>query len=460
MEDAVGTRRLDRSSLRRKPERFDVVIVGARCAGSTLATLLARRGLNVCVLDRARFPSEILSTHVIWPSGVAILDRVGVRERVAAAGPIPLTRCTFVLEDARIDADLSGGPGEGRGPGLCVRRVVLDNLLVESAAQAGADVRLRTRVSGLIHERGRVVGVETERGPLRAPLVVGADGPRSTVAAAVGAAEYHVVSPTRICTWAYFEDVADTEGRLRVVRLGEWVFLASPADSGLYMVSVCPPLSSRRTFLADRCGSFMAALPVWPELADLTAGARRVGAIRVMANWHGYFREAAGPGWVLLGDAGQVKDPTAAQGMSDAFRQAEQLADVVETGLGGPGSIDHALTRWWTRRDRDLDEMHWFAADLGQAGPPPRVALELVRDVAASGESREQLMQVLNHDLRPSELFNHAAVKRALARVARDRPEELPKMMRELTTAVGTFAHRARQRHDPLAGDSTIAAYG
>jgi hypothetical protein len=98
-------------------EHFDVVIVGARCAGSPLATMLARRGLRVCLLDRSRFPSETLSTHVIQPCGVAILERLGVLDTALAAGAVPLTRFTFAAEDARVDAAID--PEVFGAPGLC-----------------------------------------------------------------------------------------------------------------------------------------------------------------------------------------------------------------------------------------------------------------------------------------------------------------------------------------------------
>ena len=170
----------------------------------------------------------------MWPSSAGS----GVLDAVLGAGAVPLTRFTLVAEDARIDAEFDV---EAFGaPALCVRRVTLDHLLVEAAASAGAEVRTGTRVTGLLQEDGRVAGVETERGPLRAPLVVGADGRRSTVADLVGAAEYHVAPPGRLFAWAYFEGVADTEGRMRLGQLGELAFLASPTDAGLYMAAVCP----------------------------------------------------------------------------------------------------------------------------------------------------------------------------------------------------------------------------
>src|ERR1700730_7150674 len=93
------------SGMSRDVEPFDVVVVGARCAGSPLATMLARRGLRVCLLDRARFPSDTLSTHVIQPCGVAILDRLGVLQAVLRAGAVPLTAFTLVADDARRDAE-------------------------------------------------------------------------------------------------------------------------------------------------------------------------------------------------------------------------------------------------------------------------------------------------------------------------------------------------------------------
>ena len=142
-------------------EQFDVVIVGARCAGSPLAAMLARRGLRVCLLDKSQFPSETLSTHVIQPCGVAVLDRLGVLDAVLAAGAVPLTRLTLVAEEARLDTEFDA---EAFGaPGLCARRITLDHLLVEAAASAGAEVRTGTRATGLLQEDGRVAGVETER---------------------------------------------------------------------------------------------------------------------------------------------------------------------------------------------------------------------------------------------------------------------------------------------------------
>jgi flavin-dependent dehydrogenase len=423
-------------------EQYDVVVVGARCAGSPLATMLARRGLRVCLLDRARFPSETPSTHVIQPCGVQILERLGVLERIVMAGAVPIDRLTLVNDAVRIEATVEQ-------PGVCVRRVTLDALLVEAACEAGADVRTASRVTGLISVDGRVTGVETDTGPVRARLVVGADGRHSTVASCVGAVEYHVSPAGRMPAWAYFEGVDDREGRLRLGRVGELAFLASPTDGDLYMAGMTTGVANQAQFHADRDANFTAGIRAWPELADVLAGGRRVGPIRVMTNWHGYFRQAAGPGWVLVGDAGHFKDFTPAQGISDALRQAERLAQAIEDGLGTSG-LDAAMHRWWRWRDDDAYEMHWFATDMGAPGLASPLITRVLRDISVDAEATRTLLRVLNHEVRPSQLFTTPRLARAAARALRDRPDRMVATLKEIATAARDQVRRARRRRNPM----------
>jgi 2-polyprenyl-6-methoxyphenol hydroxylase-like FAD-dependent oxidoreductase len=429
-------------------EQFDVVIVGARCAGSPLATMLAQRGVQVCLLDRSRFPSDSLSTHVIQPCGVQVLERLGVLDQALAAGAVPVTRFTLLDEDVKIDADID--PESFGAPALCLRRLKLDHLLVEAAAAAGAEVRAATGVTDLLWDEGRVAGVETQSGALRASLVVGADGRSSTVARLVGASEYRVEPPGRLFSWAYFEGVGEDEGRLRLGHLGEIAYLCCPTDSTLFMAGVCPPMAARDAFLADREGGFTAGIEGWPELAGLLAGARRVGPIRVLADWHGYLREAAGPGWVLFGDAGHFKDPTAAQGISDALRQAERLTDAIVAGLPGGARLDGELRRWWRWRDEDAHEMFGFATDIGN-GASPLLSGELLGEIAIEGGAPEQLLRVLNRDLLPSQLFTHSRIDRAIGRIVRDHPRKVPALLREVALELRNQVRRSWQLHRPPA---------
>ncbi|MCZ8380661.1 NAD(P)/FAD-dependent oxidoreductase [Mycobacterium sp. CPCC 205372] len=425
---------------------FDVVIVGARCAGSPLAVMLARRGFTVCIVDKAQFPSETPSTHVIQPCGTAVLERIGALDAVMAAGAVPIDRFTLVNEDVRIDGGLD--PAVFPRPGLCVRRLTLDALLVESAVAAGADVRTGVKVTGVLTEGERTVGVETGRGPIRAHLVVGADGRQSGVAANVGAQEYLTTPPGRMPAWAYFEGVTSREGRLRLARLGERGYLACPTDAGLYMVTI----ATGAAVGANRDAAFDAGIAGWPELAELLTGAQRVGPIRVMTKWHGYFRQTAGPGWVLVGDAGHFKDFTPAQGIADALRQAERLADVLPADLADGRAVDEATRRWWGWRDRDAHPMYWFATDMGAPGPPTPLVTEMLRDIAGDSVATQTLLRVLNHEVSPQRLMTPRRLGGAATRALRRRPGATSAEMATTLTDRLRRARRSRRTPPGLAG--------
>jgi 2-polyprenyl-6-methoxyphenol hydroxylase-like FAD-dependent oxidoreductase len=394
-------------------ESFDVIIVGARCAGAPLATILARAGLRVCVADKDSFPSDTPSTHGIQPTGVEALKRLGVLDSVLKVAP-PMLRLRMTFDDIPAPtADIVAITG---GPALSVRRITLDEILVNAAAEAGAEVRTQTTITGLVMDGDRVAGVTTPAGELRAPLVVGADGRRSAVARMVGAREYLPTPNARVFMWAYYE--ADpTAGEMWIGKIGDHTYLGMPTDNGLTLVAACPSIDRRDEVRADREAVFEAGVRAWPELYDGIAGARREGPVHTMANMHGFFRQSAGPGWALVGDAGHFKDPAPGQGIADALRQAEMLAAAVTRALGGGhGRPDEILREWWRWRDEDAWEMYWFAHDMGEAGPTSPLRLEALRQIATDPSLTAALTRVFNHDLRPSEVFTPAFSLTATAR--------------------------------------------
>jgi 2-polyprenyl-6-methoxyphenol hydroxylase-like FAD-dependent oxidoreductase len=396
---------------------FDVIVVGARCAGAPLATMLARAGLHVCLVDKDRFPSDTPSTHAIQPAGVAVLERIGVLDSLLKVAP-PIRRGRMVFDDAvAVVEDIVAISG---APVLSVRRITLDEMLVKAAAEAGVQVRTGTMVTGLVMDRGRVTGVSTAAGQLRAPLVVGADGTRSAVARMVGAKEYCPTPNGRVFMWAYYE--ADpTNGEIWLGKIGDHAYLVTPADYGLTLVAACPSIDRRNQVRADRVAVYEAGVRGWPELHAGVAGARREGPVHTMANMHGFFRQSAGPGWVLVGDAGHFKDPSPGQGIADALRQSEKLAAAIEQALDGrPGAPDEVLRQWWRWRDEDAWEMYWLAHDMGAAGPTPPLLHQAQRRIAADRELVTALAKILNHDLRPSQvltpMFSLTTLAQALRR--------------------------------------------
>ena len=402
------------------PERFDVVVVGARCAGSPLAALLARCGLRVALVDKATFPSDTPSTHLFQNDGARVLSGLGVLDRVLASGAPWVEQV-----DLRIDELTMVHPWPRRaddpGPMLCVRRPVLDTALAEAAEEAGATVRTGTRVTGLVERDGRVAGVHLDGDTaLEAQLVIGADGRGSTVARLAGARTYNAVPSQRMGAWAYYEGASPPDpATFFAQRWDEENLIASPCDSGLYMVALIPPADRIGRFREDVEAAFDAHVAECEPVAAVVAGARRTGRPSLIARWTGYFRQSAGRGWALVGDAGHFKDPSPGQGITDALRQAERLAGDVADGLSGTRPLDEAMRDWWRWRDRDAREMAWLAHDLGRGGRVPPVVVEILRGLQSDPALVDRFLDVLNHRTRPSEILSPARLAGATYRLLR-----------------------------------------
>jgi 2-polyprenyl-6-methoxyphenol hydroxylase-like FAD-dependent oxidoreductase len=190
---------------------FDVIVVGARCAGSPTAMLLARYGYRVLLVDRATFPSDTISTHYIWQQGTACLSRWGLLDRVLATNCPPFRTLGLDLGTLQLIGET---PAVGGVAEICVpRRTVLDKILLDAAAESGAEVREGFTLTELTSVDGRVTGTRGHgRGGAeveeQARIVIGADGRNSPVAAAVSAVEYNVRPALTCGYYAYWSGVS------------------------------------------------------------------------------------------------------------------------------------------------------------------------------------------------------------------------------------------------------------
>ncbi|HEY8598862.1 MAG TPA: NAD(P)/FAD-dependent oxidoreductase [Thermomicrobiales bacterium] len=331
---------------------YDVIVVGARCAGAPLAMLLARGGHRVLLADRAHFPSDTMSTHFMQPAELVQLREWGLLDVLLATGCPP---CATVATH-RGDFLLAGTPPLPDGvAAYAPRRTILDKLLVDAAVAAGAELREGFTIDDLVWEENRVAGVVGRSGGRatreRARVVVGADGCYSRVARLVGAARYDTV-PCQTCTYyAYWEGVAVSGFEAYLLADPALNILLFPTHDGAICSFIQWPLAAFPRVRTDVEGSVRAAFAAIPGLAERFATARPIGRFAGTADRDNYFRVPHGPGWALVGDAGYYRDPRTAMGIKDAFQSAATLAAALDAGLTGRLPLDVALADYHRERD-------------------------------------------------------------------------------------------------------------
>ena len=427
-------------------ERVDAIVVGARCAGSAAAIALARAGRRVVALDRVSFPADTISTHLLWPGGVAELQALGALGRVEALGAPRMPHALGGAGEVTVRGDYT--PVDGIDYALCVRRPGLDAALVETARAAGAEVREGVRVTDLMFEGGRVAGVRGEDFELRAPLVIGADGRRSTVARLVGADRPHRESASgRACFYAYWEDPRH-EWRTTAAqwREGGELGTAFPCDDGLTLVLLQPPVGRAPEFRADLAGAYARTVNSIPGLRERLDGCEQATKVRSATDIASYFRRSTGPGWALAGDAGHFKDPVTAQGIRDALRYGRLLGEAAAPLLEDARALDRALAGWERERDADCLEVYQWTNQLARGEPMSALEFELYRLAAADPALARQMLDVFSRSERPMDIFTARRTLRlagrALARRGSDRTATLASAARDVATALADWRER------------------
>lgn len=402
----------------RSDDDHDVIVVGARCAGAPLAMLLAREGRRVVVVDRATFPSDTLSTHLIHPPGVAALDRWGLLERVVATGAPPIDTYDFDFGPFTI----SGHPGTSEHPAAYApRRTVLDGLLVDAAREAGAEVREGFRVDEVLIERGRACGIRGRDGggrqvTLRAPITVGADGRNSLVARALDVPTYAEKPPLLAAYYSYWEGV-DWDGRFANFDRPSRGLAVWPTNDDLLLVIAGWPTSEFQEHRRDVEGAFTATLGLVPDLAARLAAGRRVERF-AGTSVPNYFRKPYGPGWALVGDAGYCRDFITAQGIQDAFLDAERCAEAIVASDGGGVSYQDAMSDYHEARDDRVAAMYEFTTSLASLEPPPPEVQELLAATAGQQVHMDAFARVAAGVTSPAAFFSPENAARVAASAA------------------------------------------
>ena len=384
---------------------YDAIVLGARCAGSPTAMLLARKGYRVLVVDRATFPSDTVSTHILHPPGTASLAKWGLLDRLTATGCPPIHTYDFDFGPFTI----SGQPGTADAPvAYCPRRTVLDKLLVDAAAEAGAEIREGFIVEEILFEDGRVTGIKghSKGGAAvteRASVVVGADGRHSLVAGSVKPEQYNE-KPALLCGYySYWSDLP-MNGRFETYVRPRRGMAAAPTHDGLTLVIAGWPQAEFDENKKHVEVSYLGTLDLAPSFAERLRAAKRQTPI-VGATVPNFFRKPYGPGWALVGDAGYNKDFITAQGIQDAFRDAERCAIALDQVFAGTSRFDDAMSANQGERDDHVRPMYEFTCQLATLEPPPPEMQRLFGAIVGNQAAMDAFVRMNAGTISPAEFF-------------------------------------------------------
>jgi flavin-dependent dehydrogenase len=436
---------------------YDIIIIGARCAGSPTAMLLARKGYRALLVDRASFPSDTISTHFIQRPGIAHLKSWGLLDKLKATGCPPVRKLikSWGLRDklavgtpslrtpsaSSEDADgvsltFCPTPSDDLAEGYVPRRKIIDRILADMAVEAGAELRTGFSVRDIVRDGDRVIGI---RGRQRngvtvtehARLVIGADGMRSMLARAVQAPVYRA-KPTLTCFYYSYWSGVRLEGA-ETYRIGRRAITAMPTHDGLACITAICPREWLAEFRADIEGNYLKTIGLNPDLAERVSQGRREERIVGAADLPNFFRKPYGPGWALVGDAGCHKDPFLGLGISDAFRDAELLAAAIDDGFSERRPLDEALAEYERQRNEAVTESYEAAC---KAAALPSVTPRTIEFMAALKENPVEVDRFfrIGKEVPSSEFYSAENLRRILGadrfiRVFTKRKTDQPKLL-------------------------------
>jgi menaquinone-9 beta-reductase len=408
-------------------QELDVAIVGASIAGCTAATLYGRAGLKVALIEKHSDPAayKTVCTHFIQPSATPTLERLGVAEKIEAAGGLRNSAHLWTRHSGWVRPQLS--IDYRYSPyGYNIRREKLDPMMRELAASTdGVELLLGHTATALVRQGDRIAGVELRdrdgaEMTVRARLVVAADG-RDSKLAELSGAKTTVKPHERFFYWAYYRNLdLGSEGASLIWLLEPDCAYMFPNDDGLTLIGCMPAQSKLEGFKADREAAFAERISTLPDGPDLSA-AERVSPLYGKLSLPNTSRKAAVPGLAFVGDAAIAADPVWGVGCGWALQSSEWLAEETAAPLRRGVGVDAALTRYAKRHRRALSGHNFFINDFSRAremNPAERLVFKAAANDAVLAE---RFHAYGSRSIPPSRFFTPRTIGRSLWVAARSR---------------------------------------
>ena len=346
---------------------------------------------------------------------MAALRRWGLNDELTATGCPPIHTYAFDMGPFT----LTGRPGTADEPASYgPRRTVLDKILVDAASSSGAEVRQGFTVEDVVVDDGRVTGIRGhdkggETVTEKAKVVIGADGRHSLVARDVKPEQYNEKPPLLAGYYSYWSGLP-MEGRFEAYDRGTRSFAVWPTNDGLTLVVGGWPVAEFDENKKDIEGNFMKMLDLVPSFAERARAGKREDRF-YGAFVPNYFRKPYGDGWALVGDAGYNRDFITAQGISDAFRDAELCANAVHESFSGTRSFNEAMGEYQSKRDKQVGAIYEFTCDFAKLEPPPPERQQLMGAVYGNQEAMDDFAKVFGGIVSPAEFFSEENVGKIFA---------------------------------------------
>ncbi len=411
-------------------KNYDVIIVGARCAGATTAAHLAKKGISVLLVDKASFPQDTLSTHFVWPRGASYLNRLGILDRILHHTPsskeIEITvegitvkgKVPIELLEKRFE-ELHGNTENITQLSFSARRYILDKILIDHAIESGAKCKEEFSVKELMMEGDRVIGIRgQEKGgelyTYYAKVVIGADGTNSLIAKLTNTKKEELRDNCTFAAYSYFsgfdfkKPIIQKRGRMSIGIV--------PTNNGENMTMIYGPKDWYDGFrTGNKNDNFIKAIKyVNPEIGAIveqsTSNSNIIGTNKMAS----FIRNASGEGYALVGDAASFKDQCTASGMTHAFRDAELIADAIAEGISSNGNLDASLKKYARRRHLDTWRYQEFVSKTAEMNPASAYELQIFEALSKNSEQADRFIAMYGDTLPVRDFYTEKNIKAVL----------------------------------------------